>query len=39
MQELYDAACTIPITVCHYPSGCSKWNPIEHRLFNHISLN
>lgn len=27
------------MTVCHYPSGCSKWNPIEHRLFSHISLN
>jgi hypothetical protein len=25
--------------VCHYPTGASKWNPIEHRLFNHISLN
>ena len=27
------------VTVCHYPSGCSKWNPIEHRLFSHISMN
>lgn len=27
------------VTVCHYPPGCSKWNPIEHRLFSHISLN
>jgi hypothetical protein len=26
------------VTVCHYPTGCSKWNPIEHRLFSHISL-
>jgi hypothetical protein len=25
------------ITVCHYPTGASKWNPIEHRLFNEIS--
>ena len=25
--------------VCHYPSGASKWNPIEHRLFSYISLN
>jgi len=23
--------------VCHYPTGCSKWNPIEHRLFSQIS--
>ncbi len=20
------------VTVCHYPSGASKWNPVEHRL-------
>jgi hypothetical protein len=25
------------VTVCHYPTGASKWNPIEHRLFNEIS--
>jgi hypothetical protein len=25
--------------VCHYPSGASKWNPIEHRLFSEISKN
>ena len=25
--------------MCHYPTGCSKWNPIEHRLFSQISLN
>jgi Rhodopirellula transposase DDE domain len=29
----------LSVTVCHYPTGCSKWNPIEHRLFSHISLN
>ena len=27
------------VTVCHYPTRCSKWNPIEHRLFSHISMN
>jgi hypothetical protein len=27
------------VTVCHYPTGCSKWNPIELRLFSQISLN
>jgi len=26
-------------TVCHYPPGASKWNPIEHKLFCHISHN
>lgn len=27
----------LTITVCHYPTGASKWNPIEHRLFSEIS--
>ena len=27
------------VTVCHYPTGCSKWHPIEHRLFSQIRLN
>ena len=25
------------VTVCHYPTGASKWNPVEHRLFSQIS--
>jgi hypothetical protein len=29
----------LTVTICHYPTGCSKWNPIEHRLFSPISLN
>ena len=29
----------IPITVCHYPPGTSKWNKIEHRLFSFMSLS
>jgi hypothetical protein len=29
----------IPITICHYPPGSSKWNPIEHRMFAEISKN
>jgi hypothetical protein len=29
----------IKVTVCHYPPGTSKWNPIEHRLFSEISKN
>jgi hypothetical protein len=29
----------LSVTVCHYPTGCSKWNPIAHRLFSQISLN
>jgi len=33
------AEIAMPITVCHYPPGTSKWNKIEHRLFSFISLN
>ena len=29
----------IPITVCHFPPGTSKWNKIEHRLFSFIAKN
>jgi hypothetical protein len=29
----------LTVTVCHYPPGASKWNPIEHHLFFHISNN
>ena len=38
LQELTDEL-QIPVTVCHYPPGTSKWNKIEHRLFSFISLN
>ena len=39
LQEQLCDACGLEVTVCHYPTGCSKWNPIEHRLFGPISLN
>ena len=29
----------LDVTVCHYPPGTSKWNPIEHRLFSQITQN
>lgn len=29
----------LEVMVCHYPTGASKWNPVEHRLFSYISLN
>jgi hypothetical protein len=29
----------LTVSVCHYPPGASKWNPVEHSLFNHISRN
>jgi hypothetical protein len=29
----------MPVTVCHFPPGTSKWNKIEHRLFSYITQN
>jgi hypothetical protein len=29
----------IPVSVCHFPPGTSKWNKIEHRLFSFITRN
>ena len=29
----------LSVTVCHYPSGASKYNPIEHRVFSEITKN
>jgi len=29
----------LEVTVCHYPCGASKWNPVEHKLFSYISIN
>ncbi len=38
LQKLADET-QMPIKVCHYPPGTSKWNKIEHRLFCHITQN
>ncbi len=37
-QDFYNLAqqLDINILVAHYPPYCSKWNPIEHRLFCHV---
>jgi len=37
LQEKVADRFGIAVTVCHYPTGTSKWNPIEHRLFSEIS--
>ena len=29
----------IIVMVCHYPTGASRYNPVEYRLFSQISLN
>ena len=39
LQELLADRLGLEVTVCHYPTGTSKWNPIEHRLFGPISVN
>jgi hypothetical protein len=41
-QQLQTQLCDrlgLTVTVCHYPTRCSKYNPIERRLFSHISMN
>jgi transposase len=38
IQNLADEL-KIPISICHFPPGTSKWNKIEHRLFSFISQN
>jgi hypothetical protein len=38
LQRLADEI-GVPITVCHYPPGTSKWNKVEHRLFSFITIN
>lgn len=37
LQEKVADQFGLTITVCHYPPGTSKWNPIEHRLFSEVS--
>jgi Rhodopirellula transposase DDE domain len=38
LQQLSDQL-DIGMGVCHYPSGTSQWNKVEHRLVSFISLN
>src|SRR5437016_4490812 len=38
LQELADEI-DLPLTVCHFPPGTSKWNKVEHRLFCFITNN
>lgn len=38
LQQLADES-GLTITVTHFPTGASKWNPIEHHLFSQISDN
>lgn len=36
LQNLTNAI-GLPIRICHYPPYASKWNPIEHRVFPHVT--
>ena len=38
LQDLADQL-EMPVHVCHFPPGTSKWNKIEHRMFCHITQN
>ena len=38
LQELADTL-DLPLSLCHFPPGTSKWNKIEHRLFSFITQN
>jgi hypothetical protein len=37
LQEQVADRFGLAVTVCHFPTGASKWNPIEHRCFSEIS--
>jgi len=37
LQEKLVEPYQLSVTVCHYPTGASKWNPVEHRLFGEIA--
>jgi len=39
LQEKIADAFNLKVTVCHFPRGASKWNPVEHRLFGPISCH
>ncbi len=37
LQEKIADEFALTLVVAHYPTGCSKWNPIEHRMFSEIT--
>jgi hypothetical protein len=39
LQERLSDEFGLTVTVAHYPTGASKWNPIEHRMFSEIAKN
>jgi len=39
LQEQLADRFGLKVTICHYPKGASKYNPVERRLFSRISDN
>src|SRR5262249_39063907 len=39
LQELLCDRFGLKATLCHYPPGGSKYNPVEYKLFSQISVN
>jgi len=39
LQEKIADEFALKLTIAHYPTGASKWNPIEHRMFSEITKN
>ena len=39
LQERIADEYGLEVTVSHYPTGASKWNPVEHRMFSEVSKN
>ena len=39
LQERVADRYGLHVTVCHYPTGASQWNPVEHRRFGPVSIN
>jgi hypothetical protein len=39
LQERLAGRHGLHVTVCHYPTGASEWNPVGHRLFGPVSIN
>ena len=39
LQKSFADRYDLTVTVAHYPTGASKWNPVEHRLFSEITKN
>lgn len=39
LQEELATRFGLTVSVAHYPTGASKWNPIEHRMFSEITKN